>query len=218
MASKQKCILVCAGDFVPVDLEKENGDLLIAVDGGLKYLEQMGILPDHILGDFDSLEERYMRIIKAYERERRESVTRLPVRKDDTDSHAAVKLGLSRGYKRFYIYGGLGGRLDMTLANIQTLRFIKDHGGKGYLLGDRQMVMVLRDETIHFHESFTGQFSIFAMDERVEGVTIEGMKYELKDGILESSYPLGVSNEKEAGKRATITVGKGTALVVSSWK
>ena len=80
------------------------------------------------------------------------------------------------------------------------------------------MVMVLRDETIHFHESFTGQFSIFAMDERVEHVTIEGMKYEMKDGTLDNSFPIGVSNEKEAGARATITVGSGTALVVSSWK
>ena len=218
MASMPKCILVCAGDFTPVDLEKETGDLLIAVDGGLKYLEQMGVLPDHILGDFDSLESKYKRIIDAFEKEHPGSVTRLPVRKDDTDSQAAVEYGLSRGYKRFYIYGGLGGRLDLTIANIQTLKFIKDHGGKGYLLGDREMVMVLREETIHFHESYEGRFSIFALDEKVEGVTIEGMSYELTDAVIDNAYPIGVSNEKKNGKRATITVGKGSALIIASWR
>ena len=218
MADKPKCILVGAGDFTPMDLERERGDLLIAVDGGVAYLEQMGILPDHILGDFDSLEDRYMRIVKAYERERRESVTCLPVEKDQTDLHAAAELGLSRGYQRFYIYGALGGRLDMTLANIQTLKYLKEHGAKGYLIGERQMVMVLREETIHCSESYEGSFSLFALDETVEGVTISGMKYAAQDITLRNAEPLGVSNEKAAGVRADVTVGKGYALAVASWK
>ncbi len=215
MASKQKCILVCAGEFMPADLDRQNGDFLIAVDGGLKYLEQMGILPDHILGDFDSLDEKYMRIVKAYERERRESVTRLPVEKDDTDLHAALKLGLSRGYQRFYIYGALGGRLDLTIANIQSLKFLKEHGARGYLLGEGVMVTVIENETIHFHENYSGRFSIFALDERVRDVTITGMKYGLAGAEITNAYPIGVSNEKPAGERAEITVGEGAALIIA---
>lgn len=214
---EKKCILVCAGEFTPVDLDREEGDLVIAVDGGLGYLDQMGIVPDHIIGDFDSLDERYARIIRIFEKQKPQAITRLHREKDDTDTLAAVKLGLKRGYRRFYIYGGLGGRLDHTMANIQTLIYIKDNGGKGYLLGERSMVMILREETIHFHESFRGTFSIFALESRIADVTIRGMKYELNQAVVTNSFPIGISNEKEAGERAEVTVGEGTALVISSW-
>ena len=129
-----KCIIVSAGDFQPVDLNRTDGDFLIACDAGFSYLENMGILPDLIVGDFDSLYEigpQYEEMLEEIRKQNPESVLQLDVHKDDTDTMKAVRIGLEKGYRRFYLYGALGGkRLDHTLANMQTLLFIKHHGYK----------------------------------------------------------------------------------------
>ena len=216
--TEKKCILVCAGDFVPMDLAREEGDLLIAVDGGLKYLEQMGVLPDHIVGDFDSVSEEGRRVLEEIERMAPEKVTRLPVAKDDTDAIAAVRLGLERGYRRFYIYGGYGGRMDHMLANLQTLSFICMHGGRGYMIDPNQMLTVVQNDSVHFHEQFEGRIAVLALDEEVRDVTIRGMKYETDRAVLHNTFPLGVSNEKKMGAPAQVSVGSGMAAVWASWE
>ena len=117
MERSGRCILVCAGDFTPVDLGVTNDDFLIAVDAGLEHLLRIDTLPDHLVGDFDSLDESYRELVDRMEEAHPESVTRLNPVKDDTDAMAAVMIGMERGYRRFYIYGGMGGRLDHTLGN-----------------------------------------------------------------------------------------------------
>ena len=116
---------------VALSLEREDGDLVIAADAGYENLRQAGIRPDLVVGDFDSL---------GYVPKGQESVV-YPARKDDTDTMLAVRIGLNRGYRRFLLYGALGGRMDHTLANLQCLSFIVDHGGEGYLLGDEMMTV-----------------------------------------------------------------------------
>lgn len=214
----KKCILVCAGDFEPMDLRKEDGDCIIAVDNGLTYLTQMGVLPDYCLGDFDSLLPEGRRVLEEIRREDPSRIVTLPVAKDDTDTMAAVRFGLKLGYLRFDLYGTLGGaRIAHTLANLQVLNFIKNNGGQGYLMDTNQMLFLIRNETKEFHEGFAGRFSMFAVEPKITGVTIHGMKYEIEDVVLTNDFPIGCSNEIEAGKRASVTVGNGTALVVVGW-
>lgn len=214
----KKCILVCAGDFEPMDLRKEDGDCIIAVDNGLTYLTQMGVLPDYCLGDFDSLLPEGRRVLEEIRREDPSRIVTLPVAKDDTDTMAAVRFGLKLGYLRFDLYGTLGGaRIAHTLANLQVLNFIKNNGGQGYLMDTNQMLFLIRNETREFHEGFAGRFSMFAVEPKITGVTIRGMKYEIEDVVLTNDFPIGCSNEIEAGKRASVTVGNGTALVVVGW-
>lgn len=98
-------------------------DYVIAADAG--YMQLGGIRPDLVVGDFDSLGF-------APENER---VVRHPARKDDTDTLLAVKLGLEKGCTRFVILGGLGGRLDHTIANIQTLSYLAARAARGCLAG-----------------------------------------------------------------------------------
>lgn len=214
----KKCILVCAGDFEPMDLRKEDGDCIIAVDNGLTYLTQMGVLPDYCLGDFDSLLPEGRRVLEEIRREDPSRIVTLPVAKDDTDTMAAVRFGLKLGYLRFDLYGTLGGaRIAHTLANLQVLNFIKNNGGQGYLMDTNQMLFLIRNETKEFHEGFAGRFSMFAVEPKITGVTIRGMKYEIEDVVLTNDFPIGCSNEIEAGKRASVTVGNGTALAVVGW-
>ena len=124
----RKCIVIGAGDLTVGEIPGWEEAFCIAVDGGLGYCGVLGIEPDLILGDFDSVSEGEARAVVQLEQEIPHRVIRLPVEKDDTDMLAALKEGLGRGYRDFRIYGGTGGRLDHTLANIQCLLYLKKQG------------------------------------------------------------------------------------------
>lgn len=222
-----RCILVCAGEYVPVRdaawrLEKRPGDFVIAVDGGLFYLMREGIKPDMILGDFDSLddcgtkEERaaLQELLGEYEEKGTQSFHRLPVVKDDTDTMAAARAGIGMGYREFVIYGALGGRLDHTMANVQTLLWIRRHGGHAWLAADGSRATVIEAEELEIPAGFEGTVSVFALDKTLRGVEISGLLYNVQDAEITNDYPIGCSNEKLAGAPGRIRIAEGAALVV----
>ena len=137
-----------------------------------------------------------------------------PVEKDDTDSMLAVRLGLTKGYREFVLYGSLDGpRLDHTIANFQTLQFLADRGAEGYLVGLHSIVTVVKNGTVRFPETAEGILSVFCLGPDAEGVTIEGLQYPLTGGTLTSGFPLGVSNHF-IGKSAAVTVKNGSLLLI----
>lgn len=103
------------------------GDYVIAADRGYDSLMAYGVTPDLVVGDFDSL--GYM--------PQHPNVTRLPAEKDDTDMVFALRRGLDMGYRRFVLLGGLGGRLEHTLGNLQLLDWLSTQGAVGFLAGRR---------------------------------------------------------------------------------
>lgn len=196
------CHIFCAAAFTGL-LEPVNpGDLVIAADGGYEHLEKAGVKADLILGDFDSLG-----FVPA-------GAEVYPVEKDDTDAMLAVREGLQRGYTRFLLYGSLDGpRLDHTVANFQTLQFLADHGARGWLIGNRQLVTVIKESEISFPKEAKGDLSVFCMGEPTRGITLEGPKYELQKGTLTAGFPLGVSNSF-VGKPVRISVEQGSLLIL----
>lgn len=171
---------------------------VIAADGGLSYLEELQLQPDLIVGDFDSLG----RLPTGKE------VLCHPPEKDDTDMALAVAEGFSRGYSRFVLYGGMGGRPDHTFANIQLLASIACRGGEGYLWSDGHIITVIKDSAKAFGSSHSGFFSVFCLGDTAEGVTLTGLKYLLDDATLTGTVPLGVSNEF-TGTFSSVQVRKG---------
>lgn len=196
------CLIFCAGSFEKLAQQPDSNDYILAADGGLTHLQALGIQPDGIIGDFDSL--GYIPT----------GAQTFPVEKDDTDSMLAVRKGLELGFRRFVLYGALDGeRLDHTIANLQTLCFLADHGARGYLIGLKNIVCVLKNSGISIAAGATGILSVFAMGEDARGVTLRGLKYTMEDGVLSSRFPLGVSNHF-IGSEATISVKDGTVLVL----
>jgi len=197
-----KCIIFCAADFHGLAAPIEGDDFVIAADGGLVHVEKLGIIPNGILGDFDSL--GYTPADSSV----------FPVEKDDTDAMLAVRKGLELGYQEFYLYGSLDGpRLDHTVANFQTLQFLCDHGAFGYLIGKDYMVTAVKNGTVRFPAGCTGIFSVFCMGADAEGVSIRGGKYEAENVMLSAGFPLGVSNHFEGGE-VTIRVESGSLLIL----
>ena len=197
-----KCIIFCAAEFDRLLEPIAEGDFLIAADGGLRHVHTLGLVPDAVLGDFDSLG-----FIPEGSRV-------YPVEKDDTDAMLAIRLGLEKGYGSFLIYGGLDGpRLDHTVANFQALQYLADRGASGYLAGRDHLVTVVKDGSISFPPEARGTVSLFCLGPDARGVTLEGLYYPLEDGTLTSGFPLGVSNHF-TGTPARITVREGSLLVL----
>lgn len=196
----KECCIVGAAPSAPYVKE---GTYLIAADGGLSKLEALGIVPDLILGDFDSLGRQPLG----------NEVLTYPVDKDDTDTLLAIKEALRRGCDRLYLSGGLGGKLDHTVANLQSLLYATERGAQAYLVGDGQTATVLSAGRCRFRAKEAGRFSVFALSERAEGVTLTGLRYPATDLTLTNAFPLGVSNHF-TGEEVTVAVGQGVLLLI----
>jgi len=196
------CHIVCA---MPMEcgLQMKEGDLLIAADAGYLNLLSQKVRPDLVVGDFDSL---------GYVPEQ-VPIQKHPVRKDDTDTLLSIRIGLEQGCDRFLLYGATGGRIDHTIANIQSLAFIANRGAEGYLAGNEMMTVFKTGELV-FPRTFSGTISVFALGGRAQSVSIQNLSFPFL-GELETDYPLGVSN-RFIGEEARISVSDGSLLVIWS--
>ncbi len=204
MRKKVACYIFGAGEFHGPPPTPAPADFVIAADGGFVYAEQCGIVPDLIVGDFDSLSEP---LSDGF------GTVFLPQEKDDTDMVAALREGWQRGFRTFYIYGGTGGRLDHTLANIQCVADLAHRGGRGYLFDRDIVITAIRNSSVAFPSSAKGTVSVFAYSETVTGVYERGLKYPLFDATLVNTYPLGISNEF-TDVPSSISVQDGTLIII----
>ena len=196
------CIIFCAAEFDGLLAPIPEDALVIAADGGLRHTQSLGIAPDVILGDFDSLG-----YVPADSRV-------FPVEKDDTDAMLAVRVGLERGCGSFLLYGAMDGpRLDHTVANFQTLAHLAARGARGWLIGRDYVATVISGNGLAFAEDAAGIVSLFCLGGAAE-VTLEGLKYPLNRGTLTPDFPLGVSNHF-TGAPARIMAH--TGLVLAMW-
>ncbi len=203
----KRCIIICAyNEYSIKDAVSINeSDYIICADAGIDLAQKESIYPDLVIGDFDSLgviPTEYKPIV-------------LPVEKDDTDTLFCVKYAIEKGFKNIIIVGGIGGRLDQTIANIQTLKYAYQKGCNAWLCDGHNKLTYLKNSTITINKYDNYKLSIFAYNEGCYGVTISGTKYKLENAVLTNDYPIGVSNEFEEDK-AIISVTDGELLIVIS--
>jgi len=191
-----------AGEYSGL-IKPEPEDYIIAADGGYELLTSIGIMPDLVVGDFDSLGR-----VPEHP-----NVLAYPAEKDDTDMMIAVNQGIERGYNVFIIDGALGGRLDHTVANIQTLTHLTHRGAQGVILGHDMCITAVREGTVCFMPGAEGTVSVFSAGDNADGVTLKGLKYTLDNASLSFDNPIGVSNEF-IGAEAIIAVKKGTLIII----
>lgn len=197
-----KCVIFCAAEFDTLLQPLKASDFLIAADGGLRHTQSLGLTPDLILGDFDSLGFTP------------KGANVYPVEKDDTDAMLAVRRGLDLGYREFILYGSVDGpRLDHTVANFQTLQYLADNDAFGYLVGKDSLITVVKDGCLSFPAGCQGTISVFCLGADARGVTLQGLYYPLENGTLRAGFPLGVSNHF-TGQCARVCVEQGSLLVL----
>lgn len=202
------CIIFAGADMDTsfINAHELENRYIICADRGVVYAKQLGIKPDLIVGDFDSL---------GYVPEEDCDVLAFKPEKDDTDLMIAVKQALSKGKKNLRIYAALGGRLDHTFASIQTLSFVLDNGARAELVSQSEFVTLLDAGEYSFENKTGRSLSLFSYSETVSGLTIKGAKYSLENAQINSSFPIGISNEILSDK-ASVSFEKGRLLVICS--
>ena len=194
----------CEGDPAEAYTFRE-GDLILCADAGYALAQRLKLAPDAVIGDFDS---------SAAPGEC--DVVRFPVVKDDTDAMLCAKYALELGVRDFLFVGGLGGRLDHTLANLQTLLYLAEQGAQAALCDGLVRVQAVRNGGIRVKRA-PGKLSVFALGGPCEGVYIRGAKYPLEGATLTPEFPLGMGNDFTAAE-AEIGVERGTLLVITELK
>ncbi|MCQ4636019.1 thiamine diphosphokinase [Anaerovorax odorimutans] len=204
----KKCIIITSyieGDLSNLICDEQPG-FIICADGGYDHARKAGIVPDFLMGDFDSLTGRIQSGIE---------IVTFPSEKDDTDTGLCLQAALDLGYRDILIIGGIGGRFDHAFANIQLMSGIADKVDRIAIKDRKNYCTILRDGQLRLPKKEGQHVSLFSLSENCEGVTISGAKYPLNDYTLTRTFPLGVSNEYEED-HVRICVKNGTLLVVLS--
>ena len=181
----KRCVIIAGGEYAPITPLAED-DFVIACDRGIEHARRENIVPDLIMGDFDSYSGQLPVSVP---------VERFPVEKDDTDTMLAIRKAKALGCEAVRICCGIGGaRLDHLYANIQSLAFAVNEGMEAEMEDEKSYIRVLRPGDYEIKERDGCSLSLFAMGGACENVCISGSKYELSGGRLDFSFPLGVSN------------------------
>lgn len=203
---KKICCIISAGD-VNLSLLKEkksNYDFFIAADLGFEKAKEAGIIPALLVGDFDSI-SHFPSAVKKIQ---------FPIEKDYSDTQLAIEEGIKLGFTSFHIYGALGGdRFSHSIANLQTLCLMKSKGVSVTLIGEKEMVYLIKNESLTLTPPIGSTFSVFSMSDKTTGVSITGAKYPLENAILTHLSPLGLSNQS-VEQSVTIKTTDGYLLVI----
>ncbi|MCR4632366.1 MAG: thiamine diphosphokinase [Treponema sp.] len=211
----KRCVIVSAGqieNFRLVQNQLLEDDFFIFCDGGLSYASALGVVPDIVVGDFDSCDEKLLA-----EYEGKSQIIKLPRVKDDTDTFYAVKYALKLGFDSFLLLGSMGARFDHALGNVSILLFLFKHGKNAILIDDYSKMQIVGEKSV-FIPNDCAYFSLITIAGDVSGVTIKNAKYLLQDASLSCDFQLGISNEVLPGKTAEVSVKDGNILLVEVFK
>ena len=203
--------LIFAGGSVDADwaggfLKTRKYGLVICADRGIVHADRLGVVPDILLGDFDSAPPA---ILKKYSKVERIG---FPPEKDYTDMHLALAEAVKRGAAHIDCLGATGTRLDHTLANIDLLELGHKAGVTITLYDAHNKISLCSSEcTIKSGEQFGHYVSILPYTNEA-CVSLSGMKYPLEHGHIRRGESLTVSNEI-SGSQGTVRVEEGAVLV-----
>lgn len=177
-------------------------DLMICADASFDAVKREKLTPDVVIGDFDHGSAPDF-----------DKIIRVPREKDDTDTMLCIKYAISHGADEILIAGGIGGRLDHTIANIQSIAYAEKNGAHAVLSDERNTAFFIKGNARVARESGS-YLSLFAYCGDVT-VTIKGTKYDSERATLTVDFPLGVSNEITSAE-AEIIVHSGKVLAIVS--
>lgn len=205
-----RAVLIANGHINNPSFIKEKiciGDLIICVDGGLRYAHNAEIMPDYIIGDFDSAD---IELIDKYAG-LGAMVLQFPKKKDLTDMEIALELAEEKGIRELFIFGAMGGRSDHAIANIMNLYQALEKGMNAAIIDENEEIYITKD-TIVLERPKGTLISLVPIGEAAFKVKTEGLSYPLNYEDLYLGHSRGVSNIFEEEK-AKVSLEKGVLLI-----
>ena len=191
-------VLICGGEindeFRLVCLKQIKPDCIIGVDKGLEFCYRNHVIPDWILGDFDSISKE---VIDWYRKQQEIPIRQYKPEKDDTDTRLGMELALKLGSDKIFLLGATGGRLDHYMGNLQSLLITARKEKEGWILDEQNAITVRKAGKICIHkeEQFGKYVSFFSMGDEVTGLSLTGFQYPLDGYTLKNSDGIAVSNQ-----------------------
>lgn len=208
-----KAILVGGGKKPSQKLLNEcmkESEILICADGGGDCLYEYSILPDYLVGDFDSISKEAM----EYFRKKLENIDTYPSEKNSTDSEICVEKALSLGVDEIIMLGFTGSRLDHVLGNLGLLQKCMLLGIKGAIADDNNYINI-SNKSLAIKRRGMKYLSLQAYSDVVDDLTITGAKYPLDKYTLLRGDPRTISNEF-INDEVCINFSSGTLLIIQS--
>lgn len=205
---KTRCVIIGSGDC-SIDILKENinnSDYIICADGGYDYAVEADLIPDLLIGDFDSIKAIPENVAKIT----------LPVEKDITDAVAAFNEGVKQGFTSFVLFGGTGGRFEHTFANISLMANASKQNLSFEIIDKKHIFRAVTNSSIKIERKENQQISVFAYGNKATGVTENYFHYPLQNYTLDPfDGAFGTSNDivEEFGE---ISVEDGTLIIIET--
>ena len=189
------------------------GQNIIAGDRGLEALYKLKIIPNHVVGDFDSVSPE---ILEFYKRQSQIIFYTFNAEKDNTDTDIALKLAIQLKSSKITILGALGKRMDHAIANIHILKDALEANIPCQIIDEHNRIYLINKEMTLEKEKVYGKYvSLIPLTSTVAGLSLTGFKYPLKDYTLPIGTSLGISNEI-IGDTAHIQMKNGILIVIES--
>jgi thiamine pyrophosphokinase len=211
----EKIVLFVNGDLPePQKIAEQlsSADFFIAVDGGLRHMDRLGIEPNLLIGDLDSIDEQRLHQIDAQGIE----IRKFPEDKNQTDLELALDAALQIPPSAIWIVAALGGRLDQTLGNIFLLTRSDLAQTDVRLIDGQQEVFLIRNTAV-IHGAVGQQVSLLPLGSPAEGIQTEGLAYPLVDETLYPDRTRGISNQM-SGPVAKVSLTKGQLLCIHQFQ
>lgn len=208
----KRCIIVGAAqinNYQQIKKYFNNDDFYIFCDGGLNHVDSLGVIPNLIIGDFDSHVRPEADIVNGNKIE----VIQLPHEKDWTDTYFAAMEAVKRGFEDIILIGVIGQRFDHSLVNISVLLYLKEQNKNALIIDDYSEMLLVEKDPVFIDDTFS-YFSLLCVAGDVSGVTIKNAKYPLEKGDIKTNFQYASSNEVLKTKQASVSVENGCLLLI----
>lgn len=209
MANKklENCLIVCGAPDIDIDFIKSQlsyYDYIICADSGYSYLKKLNVLPNLLVGDFDSYSDDLPNT----------QIVRLNTHKDDTDSIHCCSKAISLGFKNVTLLGAIGGRFDHSFANLCALQYLSENNINGRILNNTEIIEYKTKGEYKYQNVLNKTFSVFPFACKEANVSYIGKcEYPANNLTLKSSLAMGISNVFNEDT-VTIKVNSGNVLIV----
>lgn len=198
-------------DYIKNIINKNNYDYIVCADGGANHSYNIGIIPDYIIGDLDSI---YSEIIEFYKL-KDVKFEKFPSKKDETDTEICVYLASKLNAKEIDFIGALGGRLDHMIANINLLYYVRNKGIYTKIISEYEDIHIAINEEITINGNIGDTISVIPLNGDAKGVTLENLEYPLNNYDMKFYLPLGISNVM-LDEKCSVKVEQGSLIIIKN--